>query len=270
MCVLCYISQTWNPTLSSHLSLTGDDGPQLYASKPRSLVAGFAGVPPSAKPMCHGGPDWILLLYDPLFSCFQSSDVRGVLLPDAGNSGVVSASRSSSSLTVGYGPPSSGTVASFQSSSPSPSSSSSSTSSSSGVFYSSGTPEKRPTRIRWLCCGHKSQQDASRHTETYIAGKAGRRITYIRQLGNDNRHDRQKVDDKVRQVVVRVVRGQQKQNNGHAEQELLGGRVLGTVVDLLPHVEVVVGAAVELKGHAPDVVEHDVRADHVRDVGQRP
>lgn len=67
-----------------------------------------------------------------------------------------------------------------------------------------------------------------------------------------------------------VMRAEQEQDNGHAEQELLGRRVLGSVVNLLPHVQVVVGTAVELKGDAPDVVEHDVRADHVRDVGQRP
>lgn len=54
------------------------------------------------------------------------------------------------------------------------------------------------------------------------------------------------------------MRAQQEQDNGHAQQKLLGGRVLGAVVDLFPHVQVVVGAAVELKGHAPDVVEHDV------------
>lgn len=63
---------------------------------------------------------------------------------------------------------------------------------------------------------------------------------------------------------------EEKQHNGHAEKKLLGWRVLGAVVDLLPHVEVVEGAAVELEGYAADVVEHEVRAEHVGNVGQRP
>lgn len=64
-----------------------------------------------------------------------------------------------------------------------------------------------------------------------------------------------------------VVGTEQEQDNRHAEEELLGGRVLVAVVDLLPHVEVVVGAGVELEGHALHVVEHEVRAEHVGDVG---
>lgn len=54
------------------------------------------------------------------------------------------------------------------------------------------------------------------------------------------------------------MRAQQKEHDGHAEQKLLGGGVLCPVVDLLPHVEVVVSAAVELERHAADVVEHEV------------
>lgn len=67
-----------------------------------------------------------------------------------------------------------------------------------------------------------------------------------------------------------VVRAKQKEDDGHGEEELLGRSVLGAVVDLLPHVEVVEGAGVELEGHAADVMEHDVRPKHVRDVGERP
>ncbi|KAJ8105866.1 hypothetical protein OPT61_g9921 [Boeremia exigua] len=58
--------------------------------------------------------------------------------------------------------------------------------------------------------------------------------------------------------------------NGHEEEELLGGGVLVAVVDLLPHVEVVVGARVEVKGDAADVVEHEVGAGHVGQVDQGP
>lgn len=69
---------------------------------------------------------------------------------------------------------------------------------------------------------------------------------------------------------MRVVRAEEEQHDGDAEEELLGRRVLGSVVDLLPHVQVVVRPAVELEGHTPDVVEHDVGAHHVGDVGQGP
>ena len=69
---------------------------------------------------------------------------------------------------------------------------------------------------------------------------------------------------------MRVMRAQQEEHDGHAEQELLGRRVLIAVVDLLPHVEVVVGARVEFERHALHPVEHQVGAEHVGDVGQRP
>lgn len=66
------------------------------------------------------------------------------------------------------------------------------------------------------------------------------------------------------------MRAQQEQNHGGDQEEFLGGRVLVAVVDLFPHVQVVVGAGVELEGDALHPVEHQVRAEHVRDVGQRP
>lgn len=67
-----------------------------------------------------------------------------------------------------------------------------------------------------------------------------------------------------------VMRAQEEEDDGHTEEELLGRGVLGAVIDLLPHVEIVVRSPVELEWDAADVVEHDVRAKHVRDVGQRP
>lgn len=69
---------------------------------------------------------------------------------------------------------------------------------------------------------------------------------------------------------MRIVRTQEEEHNGDAQEKLLGGRVLGSIINLLPHVQVVVRSAVELEWHAADVVEHDVGAKHVRDVGQRP
>ena len=67
-----------------------------------------------------------------------------------------------------------------------------------------------------------------------------------------------------------VVRAQEEEHDGDTHQELFGRRVLGPIIDLFPHVEVVVGSSVELERHPTDVVEHEVRAKHVRNVGQRP
>ena len=67
-----------------------------------------------------------------------------------------------------------------------------------------------------------------------------------------------------------VMRAHQEQTNRHRQQELLRRRVLIFVIDLLPHVEVVVGAGVELEGDAAHVVEHEVGGEHVGDVGEGP
>ena len=67
-----------------------------------------------------------------------------------------------------------------------------------------------------------------------------------------------------------VVGAQQEEHDRHAEQELLGGCVLCPVIDLLPHVQIVICPCVELERRSPDVVEHYVRTEHVGDVGQRP
>lgn len=67
-----------------------------------------------------------------------------------------------------------------------------------------------------------------------------------------------------------VVGAEEKQRNWDTEEKLLGGRVLGTVVDLLPHVKVVKGTAVEFERHAADIVKHQVRAEHVGHVGEGP
>ena len=94
--------------------------------------------------------------------------------------------------------------------------------------------------------------------------------THKRQLGYHNaQHDKQ-IDGEIRQVIIRVVGAEQEQHDGHAEQKLLGGGVLIPVVDLLPHVEVVVGARVEVEGHAAHPVEHEVGAAGIADVGEEP
>ncbi len=89
---------------------------------------------------------------------------------------------------------------------------------------------------------------------------------YRRKLWNDDCYGRKTVDKEIRQVVIRVVRANEKQHNGHAEKKLFGWCVLVPVVNLFPHVQVVVGARVEVKGHAAHVVEHEVGSRHVREV----
>jgi len=66
------------------------------------------------------------------------------------------------------------------------------------------------------------------------------------------------------------VRANEEQHNGYAEKELLGWCVLFAVVNLFPHVQVVVGARVEVKGHTAHVVEHEVGSRHVRKIDEGP
>lgn len=63
---------------------------------------------------------------------------------------------------------------------------------------------------------------------------------------------------------------EEEEHNGDTEQELLRRGILIPIVDLLPHVEVIVSTGVEFKRDAPHPVEHDKRAEHVADVGEGP
>ena len=81
-------------------------------------------------------------------------------------------------------------------------------------------------------------------------------FTHKRQFGYHDGQYGEEINDKIRQVIMRVVRAQQEEQNRNDQQELLRGCILISVVDLLPHVEVVVGASVELKGDSADPVEH--------------
>lgn len=69
---------------------------------------------------------------------------------------------------------------------------------------------------------------------------------------------------------MRIMGAEEEEDDGNAEKELLGGGVLSAIVDLLPHVQVVERAAIKLERDSSNVVEHDVRSEHVRNVGQRP
>lgn len=67
-----------------------------------------------------------------------------------------------------------------------------------------------------------------------------------------------------------IMRAEQEEHNRDGQKELLCRCVLISVIDLLPHVQIVVGSSVELEGYASDVMEHEVGAGHVDDVGQCP
>ena len=67
-----------------------------------------------------------------------------------------------------------------------------------------------------------------------------------------------------------VVGAEEEKYNGHTKQELLGRGILVAIVDLLPHIEIVVSTGIEFEWDAPHPVEHEERAEHVADVGKRP
>lgn len=118
--------------------------------------------------------------------------------------------------------------------------------------------EKRPMRIR--CDYNRGQQEIN----------PGDRQTYNRELRNHHAQCCKEVDQEIGRVVMRVVRAEEEENDRHAEEELLGRSVLIAVVDLLPHIEVVICTGVELERNACDVVKHNKGHKHVCNVGERP
>ena len=102
--------------------------------------------------------------------------------------------------------------------------------------------------------------------------KSGGRLsgTYKGQLGNDNRKGCQTVDCEIGKVIVGIMGAEEEEADGHAEQELLRRRVLVTVIDLLPHIEIIVSTGIEFEWDAPHPVEHEERAKHVADIGEGP
>lgn len=91
-----------------------------------------------------------------------------------------------------------------------------------------------------------------------------------RQLGDNYCYGGKAVDKEICQAVIGIVGADKEQHNGDTEKELLGRGILVTVVDLLPHVEVVIGTRVEVKGDTADIVEHEVGAGHVREIDEGP
>lgn len=51
---------------------------------------------------------------------------------------------------------------------------------------------------------------------------------------------------------------QEKEDDGDGEEEFFGWGILITVVDLLPHVQIIVGAGVELERYPSHPVEHEI------------
>jgi hypothetical protein len=62
----------------------------------------------------------------------------------------------------------------------------------------------------------------------------------------------------------------QEKHNRHSKEKLLGRCILISVVDLLPHVQIVVCPCIKVEWHTPYPVEHEKVANHVEDVGKRP
>ena len=54
-----------------------------------------------------------------------------------------------------------------------------------------------------------------------------------------------------------VMSADKEEQYGDRQQELLCWSILIAAVDLLPHVEIIVGASIKLKGHAPNPVKHE-------------
>jgi hypothetical protein len=60
-----------------------------------------------------------------------------------------------------------------------------------------------------------------------------------------------------------VVRAQEKQHYWYAEKEFFCRGVLSSIIDLFPHVQIVVRTSIEFEGYSSDPVEHKEGAKHV-------
>jgi len=63
---------------------------------------------------------------------------------------------------------------------------------------------------------------------------------------------------------------EEKKEDRDTQKEFLGRSVLISVVDLLPHVEIVIGTSIEFERDSPYPMKHKERYKHISDVGQRP
>lgn len=90
------------------------------------------------------------------------------------------------------------------------------------------------------------------------------------QFWYNHSHQGHEIDNEVGEIVVGVVGTEEEEDNGNSQEELLGRGILISVVDLFPHVQIVVSAGVEFKGNTSNPVKHEVGASHVCNVGQSP
>lgn len=63
---------------------------------------------------------------------------------------------------------------------------------------------------------------------------------------------------------------EEEEADWYTKQELFSRSILVPVVDLLPHVQIIVSASVELKRNTPHPVEHEEGAKHVADICESP
>ncbi len=63
-----------------------------------------------------------------------------------------------------------------------------------------------------------------------------------------------------------IVRAEEEQANRNAEEELFARGVLIPVVNLLPHIQIVISTRVEFKRDTPYVMEHEIGAEHVGNI----
>ena len=54
-----------------------------------------------------------------------------------------------------------------------------------------------------------------------------------------------------------VVGTEKKQHYRHTKEEFLGRRVLSAIIDLFPHIEIVVSASVKFERYSSDPVKHE-------------
>lgn len=88
-----------------------------------------------------------------------------------------------------------------------------------------------------------------------------------RKLWDYNAQSSKKVNEEICQVVVGVVSAKEKKKDWDTQKELLGRSVLITVVDLLPHVEIVIGTSIEFERDSPYPMKHKERYKHISDIG---
>lgn len=83
-------------------------------------------------------------------------------------------------------------------------------------------------------------------------------MAYPWELRYDDGQDGEEVDGEIHEVVMGIMSAEKEKNDWNAEEELLRWRVLVAIVDLFPHVQIVVGTGVELKRYSSDPVKHQV------------